>query len=267
MERERSALKLALRKSRRRPSRAAAAILILAGATALAISTLTASSLHAMIGLGLVFWGAVLLLVMPGRYAKAILLDASTLPLLVDIDRMLADLNLNGTAVYLPPAHARDIRGGTVFVPASPAPPAKAAGGSSVAGDPPGICLAPPGLALANLLEDEMGAPFSQTKLAALPGRLEELFRDLEIAGDTRMTISGGTATVRLKKSVYSGLCREACSLPYICGSLGCPLCSSIALALARSSGEHVSIERSGLLPDGKTIVATFRMFRPAGAP
>jgi len=48
---------------------------------------------------------------------KAALLDSSTIPSLITVNRIIADLNLQGKGIYLPPRYLREVKAGTVFIP------------------------------------------------------------------------------------------------------------------------------------------------------
>ena len=60
--------------------------------------------------------------------------------------------------------------------------------------------------------------------------------------------------------SIYKDFWKEAGKLSNVCSSIGCPLCSSIAIALTRTTGKSVIIENSEATEDGETIRANFRL-------
>jgi len=63
-----------------------------------------------------------------------------------------------------------------------------------------------------------------------------------------------------MTETIYRDICNEIRKLPNICSSFGCPLCSSVACALARASGKPVVIEKIELSTDGKVIEAYYRI-------
>lgn len=266
LESESEALRLKLWRCERKPSGIAGYALLLLGIIALVSSIPYSSSILAFIGLGLSFWGALLLYIKPTRYVKATLLDSTAIPTLTSIDRVIADLNYRGKGIYLPPRYLKEIKSGTVFIPAEKVtivPPIEEVAQEKVfLKNPNGMCLTPPGLGLVNLYENELGTDFSKVDLNYLQNNLPKLFIEgLEIAEDLELSEESSMIRIRIVGSLYTNLCNEVRKLsPNICGSLGCPLCSSIALALTRATGKPVTIEKNQLSADGKTIEAYYRI-------
>jgi len=164
-------------------------MLLLSGTIALFASILYSSSIIAFIGLGLTFWGALLLFIKPTKYVKASFIYSTGLSSLKVIDRIITDLNYRGKAIYLPPKYVKTIKGGTVFIPSKH-----------------------------NMIK------------------------------------------VKITRSIFNDFCNEVRTLSNICGSLGCPLCSSIAIALNRTTSKPVVIEKYELSGDGKTIEIDYRI-------
>ncbi|MEM2170016.1 MAG: hypothetical protein QW186_09500 [Candidatus Bathyarchaeia archaeon] len=265
LEEENEKLRLELWRLKRKPSRVVGYVLLLLGAISLILSTSFSSLTFAFIGLGLTFWGALLLYIRPVRYVKQILLDSTVISTLTAIDRVLTELKYEGKAVYLPPRYLREVRGGTVFIPfegATVVPPVEEVSEERVfLRNPNGICLTPPGLGLVNMYEEELGVVFARVDLNYLVNNLPRLFVEgLEAAEDLEFDVENGVVRVKLAGSVYVSLCREAVNLSKVCSSIGCPLCSSIACALARASGKPVVIEKCVLSEDGRTIEACYRI-------
>ena len=251
----------------------AGGILLLLGATALASSILYESSILAFIGLGLAFWGALLLFIKPTRYVKSSLLDPTALSALTTIDRLITDLNYEGKGIYLPPKY---LKSGIVFIPSEKAitipPVEEVAEGKVFLKNPKGICLTPPGLGLANLFEKELGTDFAKVDLNYLQNNLPKLFIEgLEIAKDLEISMEDDIIHIKIIGSIYKDLCNEVRKLTNVCNSLGCPLCSSIACALTRCTGKPVIVENNQLSADGKVIEAYYRtlgasLLRSSGA-
>jgi len=226
---------------------------------------LYSSSILAFIGLGLTFWGALILYIRPAKYVKASLLDSTVISSLKTVDQMITDLNYNGKAIYLPPKYLKELKGGKVFIPSKKnlrIPPAEEIAEEKVfLRNPKGICLTPPGVALANLYENELRRSFIEVNLNYLQNNLPKLFiEDLEIAEDLEIKVEGNIVKAKIKGSINKDLCNETRELPNICGSIGCPLCSSIAIALTRATGNPLIIEKTEASKDGETIEATFRL-------
>ena len=261
------------------------ATLISAGAIALALSINYTSSILAFIGLGLVFWGAILLYIQPEEYTKKVLLDAAVLPALTTVNQIMQELDYEGKAIYLPPKYLVHPEGNKVYIPKqkdgklpTPEQILKHEGQLFIK-NPQGIVLTPPGAELTKLIEKTLGTSLTKVDLEHLQQNLPKLFiEDLEIAENLEMEIKRGNASrktnesvfpikarhhtihVKITNSVYKDVCREAMKLQRIYGSVGCPICNAIACALAKATAKPVIIEKTDLSADGKTIEANFRL-------
>jgi len=266
LENEKEMLRLELWKHKKKPPGTAGYVLLLLGAAALASSIIYASSILAFIGLGLAFWGALLLFARPIRYVSSSLLDPTTVSTLTTLDRVIADLNYKGKGIYLPPRYLKDLKEGTLFIPYEKeiiTPTVEEVAQEKVfLKNPEGVCLSPPGLGLANLFERELGTSFAKVDLDHLQNNLPKLFVEgLEMSEDFEMDVHDNVINVKITESIYKGLCSEVRKLSSnICGSLGCPLCSSIACALTRATGKPIIIEKNQLSKDGKTIEAYYKI-------
>jgi len=240
-------------------------ILLLFGTLSLIFSTFYEHVTLAFIGLGLTFWGALLLYIKPTKYVKTSLLDSTALSSLTTTSQIITDLNYKGKAIYLPARYLKKTKGEKVFIPSKKSlviPPVEELAREKVfLKNPKGICLTPPGLDLVNLYENELRKDFAKVDLNYLQNNLPKLFiEDLEIAEDLEINIRDNMIRVRIAESIYKNLCKEARKLPNICNSIGCPLCSSIAIALTRAAGKPVIIEKNIISEDGKIIEAQYRI-------
>ena len=262
---KKEAPRLEVRKYKHEPSGIIGYILLFFGAMSLMASVIYVSSILAFIGLGLTFWGALLLFIRPTKLVKANLLDSTAISLLTTINRIIDDLKYKGKAIYLPPKYLKGLKGGTIFIPSKKEiiiPPVQEVAKEKVfLKNPNGICLTPPGLSLANLYEKELGKDFAKVNLNYLQNNLPKLFiEDLEITEDLEINIKGKMIKVKITGSIYKNFCKEARKLSNICNSLGCPLCSSIAIALTRATGKPIIIKKTDLSKDNKTIEVYYQM-------
>ena len=258
-------LRLELWKYKRKPSGVAGSVLLLLGAIALASSMMYVSSILALIGLGLAFWGVLFTFVRPIRYVKSSLLDSTAISTVSNVSRLIADLGYRGKGIYLPPRYLKELKEGTLFISSKKEhtiPTTEEVTKEKVfLKNPTGICLTPSGLGLTNLFEEELGTNFDKVNLKYLQDNLPKLFVEgLEIAQDFEMRTRGNIVQVKMTETIYKDICNEIRKLPNICSSFGCPLCSSIACTLARSSGEPVVIEKIKPSTDGKVIEAYYRI-------
>lgn len=275
-----------MKKTRRiRLTTGASLAMLVLGAIGLVVSFLYTSMILAFIGLGLAFWGALLLYVRDQGYARRVLLDALTLPQLVTLNQLLQELNYDGDAVYLPPKYFETPENTKIYK--SKQKDAKLPKPEQIQRyenqmfikNPQGILLTPPGSGLAELFEKTIEKSFTKVDLEYLQQNLPKLFiEDLEIAENLEIEIlttkpaptptdpasqtqtNKETVHVKITNSVFKETCREASKLPLICGTIGYPLCSAIACAIAKASGKPVTIEKIQTTEDGETVEADYKI-------
>jgi len=135
--------------------------------------------------------------------------------------------------------------------------------------NPDGIRLTAPGLGLVNLFESELGTSFAKVDINYLQNNLPKLFIEgLEIAEDLEINVLGNAIHVKITESIYKDFCNEVRRLSSdVCNRVGCPLCSSIACALTRATGNPVIIETNQPSTDGKVIEASYRILEATDLP
>jgi len=255
------------------------------GAAALALSILYTHMLLAFIGLGLAFWGAILLYIQPEDYTRKAVMDASLLPPLATLNQTLQELDYRGDAAYLPPKYFANPENTRVYVAKQkdlplPSPEQIQKNESQLfLRDPQGVLLTPPGAELLKLFERTLETNFTKVDLEYLQQNMPRLFiENLEIAENLEIETANSTATtkaadsvsvlqakndtihVRITSSIFNQICRETANLPYTSEKIGCPLCSAIACALTKATGEPIIIENTQQSVDGKTTEVTYRI-------
>jgi uncharacterized membrane protein len=86
------------------------------GSLALFTSIVYVSSILSFIGLGLIFWGALLLYIQPEEYTKKALLDATVIPSLETLNQIIHELDYKGKGIYLPPKYLKDPEASKVYI-------------------------------------------------------------------------------------------------------------------------------------------------------
>jgi len=249
------------------PTKPVCFILIATGATAIAISIAHASSILAFIGLGLTFWGAILIYIQTEDYVKQKLLDATTLPLLATLNQTIQALEYNGKAVYLPPKYFRNPETTKAYISKHnegilPTPEQiQEQENQLFIENPKGLLLSPPGAELTKLFENMLETSFNRIDLQYLLQNLPKLFiEELEIAQNIDIKTENSKVNVKIENSAYKNLTKKAMSLQNLFNSLGCPLSSAIACALAKASGKPIIIEKQRTSENGKDIMIEFRI-------
>ena len=264
-------LKSELKNINRIPSGKIGIAFIVPGVAALIFSILEDSQILAFIGLGLTFWGALFLFIKPVRYVKGELLRSTSLSSYLTIDRIIKDLKFKGKSYYIPPypkdvylpEYLKGLKEMTVFISANK--------GSSIPSieemakskfllkNPNGICISPPGLGLLIQFERELGTDLTKMDLDSFLEALPPLITEnIHLAKQADIKRKNGELVLRISNSIYSDLyTKEKLKSVYL---LGCPLVSSIACAIAKSSGKVVTIDKSRVSPDGQLIEVWYNL-------
>jgi hypothetical protein len=259
--------------------------LLLLGAVSLAASIVYNSPILAFIGLGLVFWGAVLFYIRPEEYTRKTLLEAALSPALTTLNQMIQELGYEGDATYLPPRYFTNPETTKVYISRIKRASLPTPEQTQVYEDQPvgraarGLLITPPGVQLSKLLEKSLGTSFIRTDLKNLQQKLPKLFiQDLEIAGDLEIEMQNDlnkkkgddqasvtekkntTIHARITKPIYGNIFQETEKSPRSSAAIGCPIRSAIAVALTKTTGKPVRIVEYKSSEDGKIMEASYEI-------
>lgn len=258
---------------------------LLLGLIALLLATVYSSSIPAFIGLGLTFWGIILLYIQTEEYTKTTVLDATAKSLLTTLNQTIQELDYKGKPVYLPPKYLNDPEATKAYVPrlrtGSLPPPEQT---QKLETQPSqrntqGMLITPPGADLARLFEKTLGTTFTTMNLDNLQQTLPKLLiEDLELATDLEIQQTSSTVSkpvdptisqievkhdiihVRITTAAYAETFKTAQQLPAIYANIGCPLTSAIACAIAKTTGKPTTIETQQTSKDGHTVETDYRI-------
>lgn len=217
-------------------------------------------------GLGLTFWGGLSLFTRPIEFVRSTILDSIAVSAYTTIDRITEDLGYSGKPIYIPPyskeaylpEHLKGLKEMTVLIPsgARTAMPTikEIAKKQFLLTNPKGICIAPPGYGLVNLFERELKTEFTQIDMDQLCSILPTVIvNNLELAREFEMNVEDDVVHIKVADSVYAALYSSDQGIKSI-HSMGCPLTSAVACALAKTTGKLVTIIKDAVSPDLKTI-------------
>jgi hypothetical protein len=264
--------------------------MLIAGVVALAVSVFYSSSALAFVGLGLTFWGALLLYIRPEEYTEKALLAALTPSLTTHVRaQMIQELGYKGDAMYLPPKYFTNPETTRVYISKSKrtrllrrarAPKViQRRENQPVAKTTWGILILPSGIQLSRLLEKSLGTSFIRTDLKNLQRKLPKLFiedleiaENLEIEAESDMTqrkedhpasLTKTKSTrihAKITKPLYGTTFKEAEEPSQIASSIGDPICSAIAIAFTKATGKLVKIVDTKTSEDGNTLEASYEI-------
>lgn len=232
--------------------------MLLLGFISLLASAIYDSYVTAIVGLGLTFWGALLLAITPTKYVKLELLTAASSSQAANTEKMLNLAETNHKGVYLPPKLLQDYFSSLIFVPATgneALPKPEKIPEEKTLGTPQGLFLTPPGLALSRLFEEELGKSFTKLNIYNLTTELPSLLDGLGITKTAFMNVEGGEVTFETGNYIFKDLCLETLNFQRTHETVGCPFSSAIACALAKASGKPVTIEKEEHGPNNKTTI------------
>jgi hypothetical protein len=239
--------------------------MLVVGLASVTASAFAASFILAFIGIALTFWGALLLYITPSKHVPLELLNATATANLANIEKILANADLKGKGVYLPPKYLKDFESSLTFISSTSnqtlPTPEEVDEEKLYSKNPKGIFLTPPGLALSKLFEKQLGTSFTRTDLRFIQEKLPKLLiEDMEIAEDTEVKTENSTVTIEITNHIFKELCEETQKMQRTHMSVGCPLSSALACALAKATGKPITIEKEEQSEDGKTTTIQYHM-------
>lgn len=250
---------------RRRPSGKIAYMLSFFGIIAFISSVVFNSPILAFIGLGLVLWGVLFFYVKPAGYVRKDVLEATALMSLVNIHKILNELEYKGKPIHFPPRSLKELEEPVLYISKKGAgiPHLNAITERGVHLDQEGISIVDPGQGLLLLYERELGANFAEKNLDYLKTWLPKLLvEDLEMVDYIEIDQEDDTVHVKIKGSIYKALCKQLKKQAALGSLLECPLCNSIACALAKVTDRAVIVENREVSSDEVTVKTLFRLFK-----
>jgi hypothetical protein len=248
-----------------------AVIFIVSGITLFVLSVFLGSQIISIIGLGLIFWGALFLLIPPPKHVEASFLITSSLPDYMTIDRMLKYLIPKNEAYNIPPCprdiylpeHLEGLKEMVTFIPAEYtdgiAEIEDIARGEFFIEKPKGLLIASPGIGLLDKMEQKHKIDFTKIPLTEVDGALLNFLDELYLAKKIDITIRENEVTLQINDSLYKNLYSQKYNLKSVI-LLGCPLVNTVACAIAKSAGKPTMIQEIKITPNANTITATFKI-------
>jgi hypothetical protein len=255
------------------------------GVAAILTSIAYTSSVLAFIGLGLAFWGAILLYIRPEEYTKKVLLEAVLSPSLTTLNEMIQEFAYKGDATYLPPKYFAHPGTTKIYVSkrkdaSLPAPEEiQKYENQPVARTTQGLLLTPPGTQMSRLLEKSLGTSFIVMDLESLQRKLPKHFiENLEIAENLEIQVEnnktgkktdGTTSPLPMKntsihakitKPIYEIIFKQTEDSQQSNALIGCPISSAIAIAIAKAAGKPVRITDLKSSEDGNILEASYEI-------
>jgi hypothetical protein len=240
--------------------------MLLLGFDIVAVSAFYASSFLAILGVAIIFWGAMLLYITPTKHVPIVMLYAEAEVSASNIERIINESGMSLTGIYLPPRNLKNVDSSLVIIPQKtkitlPSPDEITDSLTTNRSELEGVLIVPPGAALCRLFEHELNASFAKLDLKQLQVKLPKLLvEDMELAENAEIQIQGTTVILEISGSILDEICRQTDSQPRTHKQVGCLLSSAIACALAKAAGKPVIIQNETRNQETKTTHIEYQM-------
>jgi hypothetical protein len=244
--------------------------LLVVGAVLVGFSVSYEYYTSSLVGLGLIFWGVIMGYVSTEDYVKREVLEATTLSYLTTLNEMLETLQLREKAVFLPSKYFRDSKTNKVYI-------AKSQSGGllnleaivhKTVNDKQleATLMVAPGNELARLFEKTLGRSFTTVDFSFFEINMPKLLvAELELAQSVEIIAEGNIVKVKMKNPISFDFSKKMSQYEAV-NSVGTPLSSAIACALANSTGKPVVIKNHQISLDGKTIEIDYVVMKEKGS-
>jgi len=178
------------------------------------------------------------------------------------VDDMIQGLGYNERVVYLPAGAEKAV----AFIPAAPYSklPSQSvitqgltSNGKLHVQDPDGLLVAPPGLALADLIEKKLEFDTRGAGLDRVLDALPKALVSLGIVSDANIKKEGDSVRSKLSNSAYADFCKQVHGNSS--QGLGCPVCSALACILAAAAEKPLLFDEDKSAPNGKTTLTNYQ--------
>jgi hypothetical protein len=228
-------------------------------------------STSSLVGLGLIFWGMIVGYISSEDYIKREVLEATNLSYVTTLNEMLDKLNFKEKAVFLPAKYLKDVKTNKVYI------------SKTQSTEPFNMedflqetvndkelrerLMIAPGSELVRLFEKTLGKSFAREDFSFFKTNMPKLLvNELEIAQNVDIECEGNTVKVKMKNLMSSDFSREIKDNGKAVYSVGTPLSSAIACALADSTGKVTAIKNYEISPDENTVEIVYSLIKEKGS-
>lgn len=238
--------------------------MLLIGVGLTIVSAFYVSSFLAILGVSIISWAILLLYVSPSKQVPLTLFNASHEGTADNIERLILELNLSESGIYLPPRNLKNTDYSLVFIPKTPQTPLPMPdelNQKQISNQKTGVFVTPPGSALLRIFEQELGDSFIKTDLNQIQNKFPKLLTEsLELAENVEIQIQDNTVEVEITGSILNEICKQTDSQPNTHKQIGCLLSSAIACALAKATAKPIIIQNEIRDQEKKTTHITYQI-------
>lgn len=240
--------------------------LIGVGGAALAGSYFANSIIMELAGLGLVFWGVIMLYISPQRFVPEKVVEAMSISTTKSIDKLLVNMNYGGRTIFLHPKHLKGLSHGYVFIPYEQRDQNILPNDEALAEEklvyenPRGIFMVAPSRGMVELIEKEIDSNLAASDMTYVREILPKLLvNNLRMVDSMTIEENHGFIRVRMEGESAARVCLTVSKETTIGTHFGCPLCASLGLIFSKVTGKPVSIEENSVSEADYSITTTYR--------
>jgi len=252
-------LRKKLWRARGRHSKAAGVALLIISVIFLILAYVTRYIMFEVTSIVALLLGAILVFTSIEPYVKMDVANRAAISSLAALSEILAYLKIEGKAAHIPPT--RNQSKGRTFIPMqseSSLPTLEEITKDRVVIPGKGLLLPSTGSALLQLYERELG-DLRKIDFDYLVEWLPRVLVDgLQMAEKMEITRNGEDIHAKLTSSAFRHLCQQAETSNLICETINCPMCSSIADAIAKNTNRIVYYKKCSYDPSSLETTAHF---------
>jgi hypothetical protein len=234
---------------------------MLAGGFLLLVSFYLSNTIVALAGIAFAFWGILFLYLGNGSYLKEEVVTSAVRGQGAVLEQLLDKMGRFSQGVHLPPKSIGEVSSEKVLLGAEV--PLQELDGSTLKGTAgvEGMVISAPGLQLVRYYQESGDSDLVGSEMDFVRLKLSKaLVEDLEVAETFDLQREGDAVTVTTTGSRLYDLCASMVGSTEAEVRLPCAIHSSFAIVLARALGAPIILASLDREPDGKTIVAKYKM-------
>lgn len=239
-------------------------VLLSIGSIALVFSIFYSSTVMALIGIALIFWGILFSYIRTENHNKKSLVEAITSCQVKTLNCIIHETCYTGSAIYLPPKYFKNLENTKVFIPKQKETPLPTPNhlqnldNKIFINDPPSILLTPPGATLTKLFEKILETNFNTVDLKYIQKKMPNLLVDhLEIVQGFNIETEKNKIHVIIEKPEYKFLTEEDNYSP-----LSPILISAIACSLTKVTGKPIKLLCVQIIDDRKIVTVDYEILQ-----
>jgi hypothetical protein len=211
--------------------------LIAVGSVLIGLSILYNYIVSLFAGLGLVFWGTIMTYVSSDKFIKKEVFEATSLSYFSSLNEILDRVEIKNV-IYMPSKNA-ELKNEIPLEDND---------------EKEKTLIYAPGMELFNLFEKTLGTNFAKHNFSFFERAIPKILVDLELAQNAKIEAEGDIVTVTLDNPFDTIFLLKAKQYSRALDSIGIPLSSAIAIALAHSTGKPVVIKSHLISPEAKIV-------------